>query len=76
MRSGRGTGKEKVEMAKVRGKEEAKPVVAREVLPKGAVLSVEALIWPPSVFRTASTRINPIPLHPQARVDLYLSCAQ
>ena len=66
---GKGTGKAKAETARARGKEEAKPVVAKEVLPKVVVSYVEALIGPPSASRTALTRINPMPLHPLVRVE-------
>ena len=73
---GKETGKEKVEMVRARGKEEAKPVVAKAVLPKEAVSFAEVPIGHPSAYRTVSIKTNQMPLHPQARVDPYLSCAQ
>ena len=66
---GKETGKAKAEMGKARGKEEAKPVVAKEALPKEAVSFVEVPIGHLSACRTASTKPNPIPCHPWARAD-------
>ena len=44
MRRGKETGKEEAMMERVKGKEEANPVVAKEDLPKEAASSVVALI--------------------------------
>ena len=73
MKSGRGTGKAKVEMVRVKGKEEAKPVVAKVALPREAVSFVEALIGPPNAFRTVSTKTSPPVPNQRVRADLYPS---
>ncbi len=60
-------------MEKARGKEEAKPEAAKEVLLREAVLFVEALTGPPNAFRTASTKTKPLALHMRVKVELSLS---
>ena len=61
--------KAREKMGKVKAREEAKPVVAKEALPKGAVLCAGALIGHPNAYRTSLIKGSPIPIRPQVRAD-------
>ena len=70
---GKETGKEKEGMERARGKEEVKPVVAREALLREAVSFVEALIGLPHAFKTVLTKTSPPVPNQRVRADLYPS---